>query len=105
MCHSRVEYSLEDVLDPEDLQTLESSERIKEQPDTQPVHWDDMLAVTTPGSSIASSMDRFKPGFMTGPYRRIVQGLGSEFAENNERVVFVDEDLKDLLGDRAMAVT
>ena len=102
---NEIEYSLEDVLDHEELQKFETPQKIEQQPDAQVVHWDDMLAVTTPGSSIASSMDRFKAGDMNLSHFRTVQGFASEFTENNEQLVFVNADLKELLGDQAMAVT
>ena len=100
-----VKYSLEEVLNPEDLQNLESPQRIEQQPDAQVVHWEDMLAVTTPGNSIASSLDRFDAGDMTMPQFRTLRGFYGEFTENNEHVVFVNEELKELLGDQAMAIT
>lgn len=99
------EYRFEDVVNSQTLQNLGTPESRENQPDAEIVRWDDFLAVTTPGSSIAASMDRFKAGNMTAPQRKTLQGFYNEFTDNNERVVFVDKSLKQLLGDQAMAVT
>lgn len=98
-------YSLEDVLDPKELQKLGSPDEIREEPDAQVVEWDEALAVTTPGNSIASSMDRFKAGNLTPAQFRTLEGFYSEFTDNGERVVFVEHDVKELLGDQAMVMT
>jgi len=50
-------------------------------------------------------MDRFKAGNMTRAQFQTLEGFYSEFTENRERVVFVEEDIKELLGDQAMATT
>lgn len=102
---TRANYTIEDVVDHQTLQILGIPEERQEKPDAEVVRWDDFLAVTTSGSSIAASMDRFKAGEMTEPQFSTLEGFYNEFTENGEQVVFVDDSLKELLGDQAMAVT
>lgn len=99
---TRAEYSLTDVLTPEELQTVEDPDDIREFPDAEVVEWDETSAVTTPGFSLASSMDRFQ-GSMTPDQRKLLEGFYGEFRENDEAIVFLDEDLRELLGDKAHA--
>lgn len=100
---TRTEYSITDVLSSQELQKLGSPDIVRQEPDAEVIEWDEDSAVTTPGSSIAASMDRFKAGNMTPAQRNTLERFYSEFTESGERVVFVDEELRELLGDKAVA--
>lgn len=100
---TRTEYSLDDVLTPEELQKLGNPDLVREEPDAQVAEWESVSAVTTHGASIASSMDRFSAGNLTPAQADTLEGLHREFTENGERVVFVSEKLRQLLGDKAVA--
>ncbi|WEL23341.1 hypothetical protein [Candidatus Nanohalovita haloferacivicina] len=96
------EHSIEDVLTTEELEKLGKPDVLEEIPDAQVARFGDTSAVTTPGSSIASSMDRFKAGNMTPAQRRTVEGLYSDFADGGERVIFASDEVRDLLGEEAV---
>lgn len=100
---TKTEYSITDVLSPQELQKLGSPDIVRQEPDAEVIEWEEDSAVTTPGSSIAASMDRFRAGNMTPAQRNTLEGFYSEFTEAGERVVFVDEELRELLGDKAVA--
>jgi hypothetical protein len=100
---TRTEYSITDVLSPQELQKLGSPDLVRERPDAEVVEWDGVSAVTAPATSIASSMDRFMAGRTTAAQENTLEGFYSEFTENDEKVVFVDKELRKLLGDQAVA--
>lgn len=97
------DYSIEDILSTEELETLGRPEEVHHMPDAQVVEWEEDKAVTAPGFSIASSMDRFKAGSLNFHHRQALEGFYSEFVENGERVIFADEELRDIVGERAVA--
>lgn len=99
---TRAEHSIDDVLTTEELEKLGKPDVVKDIPDAQVAQFEDTYAVTTPGSSIASSMDRFKAGNITPAQQSALEGFYGEFTENRERVVFVDDEIRELLGDEAV---
>lgn len=99
---TRAEHSIDDVLTTEELEKLGKPDALEEIPDAQVARFGDTYAVTTPGSSIASSMDRFKAGNLTPAQASALNGFYGEFNENGERVVFVEDEIRELLGEEAV---
>lgn len=95
-------YGIDDILTVEELESLGSPDSLWEMPDAQVFEWGDNIAVATPGFSIASSMDRFA-GPMNRPQVQALEGFYSEFTEDGKRVVIAGEELRDLVGDKAVA--
>ena len=96
-------HSLGDVLEPEKLEELGKPEATTQVPDAELTEWDDMSAVTAPVSSIAASMDRFRAGNLNPAHANALQGFHGEFTDSGEQVVYVGDELKDLIGDQAYA--
>lgn len=100
---TRTSYSLDDILTTEELQKLGTPDTTKQRPDAEVTEWENNSAVTTAGSSVAASMDRFRAGNVTPAQARTLEGFYSEFSDDGQRVVFVDDELHELLGDQAFA--
>lgn len=96
-------YSLDDVLTTEEIQKLGTPDKTEQRPDAEVNEWGRDVAVATAGTSVAASMDRFKAGNLTPAQARTLEGFYSEFVDNGQRVVFVDDELHELLGDQAFA--
>lgn len=96
------DYNIDDILTTEELESLGSPEDSWDMPDAQVFEWDDEVAVATPGFSIASSMDRFA-GPMNRPHFQALEGFNSQFTDNSRRAVIAGEDLRTLVGEKAVA--
>ncbi|QKQ98393.1 hypothetical protein GKQ38_02600 [Candidatus Nanohaloarchaea archaeon] len=100
---TKSKYSLDDVLTPQELQTLQTPDNIDERPDAEVVEWGDTSAVTTPGFSIASSIERFQGGNLSPAQESALRGFSNEFSEHGENVLFMDDELREVLGDEVVA--
>lgn len=102
---TRAEYTLDDVLeDDETLERFSDEGDVRDLPEAElRVLDEDGVVVTSPGVSLASTMDRFQ-GPMTPGLRSSINGFYGEFRQNpGEAVVVVDEELKRFLGEEAVA--
>lgn len=102
---TRAEYTLEDVVENEEImQDIQETGESQDLPEAElRLLSGEDVAVTAPGVSLAASLDRFK-GPMTPALGTSLNGFYGEFRENpGEAIVIVDEELKSLLGDEAVA--
>ncbi|MFB6116385.1 MAG: hypothetical protein ABEK10_02625 [Candidatus Nanosalina sp.] len=102
---TRAKYTLADVLeDDEIMQDFEGEGDVRDLPDAElRLMGEDNVVVTAPGISLADSLDRFK-GPMSPDLRSYLNGFYGEFRETpGEAVVVVDQELKQFLGDEAVA--
>lgn len=95
--------TLDDVLNPEELESLGKPEETSTVPDAEITEWQDTTAVTAPASSIAASMDRFRAGNLTPSQASALEGFHSEFVDSGEQVVFVADEIREILEDQAYA--
>lgn len=100
---TRPKYGIRDNLEPEEIEKLPTHEKVRQAPDAQIVEWPDSSAITTPAAPLAWSIDRLKGGGMTPPHYDTLSGFSNEFSENGEPVVIAGKDLRDILGNKAIA--
>jgi len=98
-------YNIEDVVSQENLQALGEPDQRQIHPEAEIIESGDFTAVTTAGSSIAASIPRLSLGEMDRSRYKLLEGFHGEFADHSENIVFVDESLKNILGDQAIATT
>lgn len=99
---STEQHSLSNVIEPDTLQTLGNPDTTWREPDAEIAEWEDMKAVTAPGYSAASSIDRLK-GRINPLQLRMLEGFDRQVTGSSNRVVFVGDRLKNILGDKALA--
>jgi hypothetical protein len=98
---TKSQHNLTDVLNPDELENLDSPEIVDEVPNARISEWEDMTAVVSPGKSIAGYMDRFRAGSITPMQRKTLNGLHSDIVGDRSQAIFMSEELKDRVGDKA----
>lgn len=94
-------HDLTDVLNPDELENLKSPEAVDEVPNARVSEWEDMTAVVSPGRSIAGYMHRFNVNDITPRQRKMLNGLHSDIVGDRSQAVFMSDDLKGVVGDKA----
>ena len=97
------ELGIDEILTTDEQENLGKPERVTRIPEAEVVEWEDGTAVATPGYSIAASMDRFLAGNLGDLQQKALEGFHGEFADGRNKVVYADEDVRDILGDQAVA--